>query len=348
MKLLTTIVTFLSVCTFVFAQPELRDGYIIKLSGDTLFGKVQFHDDVKNSTICNFYQGSNNPESFKPGEISSYRYINGKFYITKVVKTKALISKIFVEYLVKGRKDLYYFRDAVGDHFLINRSNDTVVEVPYSLNIVNKDGTNYFKESTVHKGYLKTYFNECPDLFPRIDAIAKPETDNLISLTKQYHKLTCGDSGCIVYGKPKAQFKMFFEPYVGFTNWKGSAENYSHYGAYVYFWLPRSSERLYFKTGVIVSKIYDDKTYSLVKIPLQLEYIRSDKLVRPKVDLGVNFYSVHEMGGTVTLAANTGFLFQVNKYAAIDINVGSDIWAFTFGTPWFLNYSVGTGLCIQF
>jgi hypothetical protein len=346
----------LPISCFLYAQTDFRNGYIIKLNRDSIVGKIDFRGDMKNSISCSFTGQSRNIIEYKPGEIAGYKFINGKYYISKYVSRKENTDLLFVEYLVKGQKNLYYFSDNAGFHFLVDLKGDTLSEIPYHEEYINKDGRNYLYESKSHIGSLKTYFSDCSSIFDEIDHIKKPGFDNLISLTKKYHHLTCGDTGCIVYYKPEPLVKIAIEPWFGKINFAplGLAETkyLTQIGGMLYLWLPRSNERLFFKTGVSVTKYTGTPSFLLLKVPLQFEYLFPSKGIIPKIDLGVNYYSVNYTdygnGKMLTFATSLGVLFKLAKFMYIDLSINSDLFEFTFDTDFFLSNAIETGIYFKF
>jgi hypothetical protein len=345
------VILVLTACPFLlFAQKDLRQGYIITLNGDTVNGRLDFRGDINNSRNCIFYSGSNQIFKYLPFEIKSYRFKDGKYYISKSIEKQDTVKQIFAEYIVDGQRDLFYFKDNSGFHYLISNDNRTLVEIPFKSEIINEDGRLYQSETTTHIGYLKSYFRDCPSLFSEIEAIKKPNLHDLISLTKKYNQLTCRDSNCIVYYKKKMPFQFAVEPYIGTTRQQYFMNSYlTNYGAYLYAWLPESNEKLFFKTGLLFSE-YAPENERIYKIPIQFEYLFPDKAIRPKFDIGVNAYTVKNSGITesigLMMAVSGGILVHVSKHIFIDLTFETELFQFSYDTNFFISHSLGTGLFI--
>ena len=356
-KKLLTLLLLLNLYTSLYSQTDFRKGFIIKLSNDSVAGWIKYRGDAKNSLMCTFKNDAGLIEEFKPGEIKSYRFDQGKFYISKYVKTTG--ERAFAEYLVEGKKNLYFIRNKKGFHFFIDHSSDTITEISYNEKLITRNGVTYKKESTTHRTLLKSYFSECPAIFPEIESLRRPDFNNMVKLTKDYHYKAC-DSNCIVYYK-KNKFRILVEPQIGMGNYDrlmirllGDTPTYTNSvltGLMFYLWMPNSSEKLYFKTGFSYVKNNSGEAYSISKVPIQFEYIFLNRSIRPKVDLGVNYYVANSSNGKgkgLTLACSAGVLIKITKSIFYSVDVSSDLADFLGGNSFILSRSAETGLRISF
>ena len=343
MNRLFLLLIFLSI-TIVLSAQDLREGYIY-CNGDTVEGILKFQGDIKNSKECILTSDAESKAIFLPFEIDGYRFKNGKYYVSKYLIKPDTTLKVFAEYLVKGQKDLFYYRNNSGFHYLINANDSSLIELPYKQELVNIDGKSYLRESKRHIGLLKSYFSDCPSIYLQIEKLKKPDTKNLISITKTYHDVVCGENTCVVYKKQKMPFKIAVEPRFELTKFKGESGYFSQYGGVFYIWLPKSNENLFLKTGVLYSK--HDNDISMFKIPLKFEYVFPKKIVRPKFDFGVNVYSTKNSNYTegmgLTLATSGGVMVALTKAIAIDLSIETDILAFNYETDLFISHSLGIG-----
>jgi hypothetical protein len=348
MKRFLLLLNFVTISILLNAQ-DLREGYIFT-KGDTIKGILKFQGDIGNSKECIFISEIEREKILLPFEIDGYKFEKGKYYMSKYLIKSDTTQKIFAEYLVKGQKDLFYYRDYSGFHYLIDANDSSLIEIPYKQEIVNIDGKSYLRESKQHIGLLKLYFSDCPSIYSQIEDLNKPDAKNLISITKTYHELVCGENSCVVYKKQKMPLKIAVEPRFELTKFKGESGYFKQYGGLVYIWLPKSNENLYLKSGVLYSKHYDD--ISMYKIPLKFEYMFPKKIVRPKLDLGVNVYSLKNPGYTegmgLTLAASGGLMVTLTKFMYFDLSIETDILAFTYETDFFISYSFGVGAFFLF
>lgn len=110
MKKLIFYVIMAAYTTMAMAQQNLRDGYIITLKGDTLYGVIDYRTPAMNTKHCTFKQnGATEFTTFLPGEIDSYRFTNnGIYYISKnVMNDTGSREMVFAEYIIRGNMNLY-------------------------------------------------------------------------------------------------------------------------------------------------------------------------------------------------------------------------------------------------
>ena len=105
----------------VQAQRDYRKGYIITNRQDTIYGWIDYRGDIRNSKVCSFKKTENDQATeYSPSDILAYRFIDSKFYVSKNVGTADAPNQVFLEYLVNGLANLYYFRDEnSNDHYYI-------------------------------------------------------------------------------------------------------------------------------------------------------------------------------------------------------------------------------------
>jgi len=343
---LSILFILLSFLRISYAQTDQRKGLVITNSGDTIVGMINFQGDIKNSKVCIFYFASGKNEVFHPFDIYGYRFDGGKFYVSKYIEEFDSVNQIFAEYLVRGQKDLFYYRDYSGFHYGFGKNDSTLIEIPCKEDIIVIEGKPYLHEPTNHIGFLKSFFADCPSIFGKIDNIKKPDKNNLISITIKYHDEICGENSCIVYKKTKIPVKFAIQPRFEITRFKGDASYFTQYGGLLNLWIPESNENLFIKTGFLYSKYEKDLT--MIKIPFQFEYIFPNKIIRPKFDVGFNAYGFRNSENTegigLTFAVAGGVLLRVTKFLYLDLNVETDIFQFTWETGFFISHSFGTGL----
>ncbi len=93
-----------------------------------------------------------------PGDIIAYRFIDGKYYISREVNNK----KVFLECLIKGKVNIYYLRDDYGNHYYIDKDNMKLAELPYEEGKKYVNGKEVYYETTKHLGLLYTYMHDAP------------------------------------------------------------------------------------------------------------------------------------------------------------------------------------------
>ncbi|PWE00956.1 hypothetical protein [Marinilabilia rubra] len=345
MKRLILLIISLFIYLSAPAQQDLRNGYIIKNTRDTIHGKIDFRGDIKNSQSCTFYSGKGKKQIFLPFDINAYRFSNGKYYISKYIAEDSVSIPVFAEYLVKGEKDLLYFRDTHHKYYLLSINDSSTVKIPYKEKIIRSSGRSYLRKSTTHIGFLKSYFRDCPELFGKIKQIKEPNAKNLTSITTNYHSMMGIEDQLIAYQKKKHPLKIRLEPKVELTKFTGNSA-LNLYGGLIYIWLPKYNERLFLKTGVLGSD--NTGNGSLTKIPLQIKYLFPDKIIRPKFEFGINIFTSantenHE-GFLFTMAPSAGLMIKATKSVYVDLNLETDIAFLIFKPEAFISRTMGVGV----
>lgn len=329
----------------IYAQADFRKGKIIELNGDSLYGELNFQGDIANSKEIRF-RNQDLDSIYRPFEIGSYSFENGKCYTSKIAITNKDTVKIFAEYLVNGKKDIFFHRSISGFHYSISVSDTVIKEISATIETVNIDGVNYQKESKQYIGYLKAYFNDCPPLFSKIDQLKSPERKSLTSLTKEYNDITCGEGKCIIYERKKYPLRIAIEPIYSYylKNIFSNDSSLNAFGLHMYFWIPNSSERLYIKTGLHYSQL---PTFNYFQIPLQFEYTYPFKIIKPKFDIGINMHIVSDGGKALTTLVSGGCTIKLTNSIYLDFDVSSDLFAFNMESDIFLSFAARTGLYIN-
>lgn len=182
----------------VQGQASFLPGYVLTNNNDTLKGYVDFRNNDKNSKKCAFkLNETDDVVTYSPGEIKEYRMIDGKYFVSKELKSNDTKEKFFMEYMVNGITDLYYFWNE-GPHYLIEKSNGEIFELTNDEKLVIIDGKEHLHKTHFYTGLLKVVFQDCPQIYPMIDK-ATLENHSLIQLTKKYHEYVCDDEKCITY-----------------------------------------------------------------------------------------------------------------------------------------------------
>jgi hypothetical protein len=345
----------------VNAQTDFRPGYLIKSNGDTLIGEIDYRGDILMGEVCRFKTKNTDKETkYSPYDIDGYRFIQSKYFVSKEVNGE----KIFLEFLIKGQINIYFFRDTQGDHYLLEKGSSGVIEIPYEKGIRYRDNVPYFYESTRHIGLFNYYMQDAPEFQKRIANIGEPKHKNLIKLAEDYHNIVCKDSACIIYEKKLPPIKLNIEVIGGIVSYQTLSVNsdrnydYLNYGNYsnkpffqsgilTHFWIPRTSEKFFIRTGLLYSTVHSNEgKASIYKIPIQFEYIYPKNIIRPKFAFGINIYSPFYqscafMGG-VNIKMHRSVYLAINY--DIDFNPAEN---FALFPKSILSQSILTGLLIM-
>ena len=199
-------------------QTLFQPGYVITNENDTLHGLIDYRGDTRNAKRCDFKTDLNSSvQEFTPQTIKGYRFIDGKYYVSKIIKSNDKEVQIFLEYLVNGINDLYFYADITQNHYFIEKSDGKLIELTNERKMISIDGKDYIQESKNFIGLLKFAFGDCPQIFPLINK-AKFENKSLIDITKRYHDIKCDGEKCIIYEKQLSVMRYRFAPFLSMNN----------------------------------------------------------------------------------------------------------------------------------
>ncbi len=214
MKKRCIVLIVLLILTIKFSTAQkYQPGYIITNQLDTAFGLLNNRSYVENAVGCEFKKSSEDKVvSYKPFEINSYWFTDGKYYISKEVTIDSIAQKVFLEYLVKGKANIYYLRNPQGEYYFIQKENESMIPLTAEKYYMNYDESNNkwittknenssnIGESKKYIGTIKYVLRDAPGLYDEIDKSQLDHSD-LIKLAVDYHKFICNDENCVVYEK---------------------------------------------------------------------------------------------------------------------------------------------------
>lgn len=313
------LLSFLLITGILSAQIDFRPGYIITTVGDTLHGEIDYRGDMLMGKVCKFKSAGKKATDYSPDDISAFRFLDSKYFISRAVEDK----KVFLEYLIKGEINVYYYRDRKGEHYYIDNKDNKLLELAYEEVIKEIDGKNYVKTSTKHIGMLSYYMQDAPQLKRRIQNFKEPEHRNLIKLAEDYHNAVCDGEKCIIYEKQVPLIKVNIETVAGVVKFINAEEintdienrYFPQYGLIAHIWAPRTNEKIYFKTGFLYSDLLKARVSSLptTKFITHIGYMAPNTYrIRPSLSIGI--FSPSYSGGVAV---------RVNK----SINFGFQAWA---------------------
>lgn len=191
-------------CLHVIAcmAQDFRDGFIITLDKDSVYGLIRYRDNFKSGTICSFKTSeSSSVTDYKPGEILGYRFTNGKYFVGKEIRLGGETQLFFLEFLVNGIVDIYFYTDAVGSYYFIDDGKGELRELTTEKRTTSRDGKMYEYTVKSYVGVLKNTFSESPSISKKAEN-ASLSHKSLIRIAKDYHNEVCttGEE-CLVYEK---------------------------------------------------------------------------------------------------------------------------------------------------
>ncbi len=242
---------------FVSAQNDFRPGNYITRDNDTVFGFIDYRGEVKNSASCIFKENKDSEAiRLTPEDIQSYRFTNSKYYISKKIKIEGEEKQVFLEFLVDGIINLYFYRDINNYMYLIEGEDGQVTELTNETKTEYSTGRGEFqRQSYKYIGQLKAILADCKEIRNDIDKVALGH-ESLINITKEYHDYMCDDEQCIVYEKQVQKSKIRIAPLIGggisslhfdtgkFSNFSFEQNQSPAIGLLMNISLPKLNERL--------------------------------------------------------------------------------------------------------
>jgi hypothetical protein len=185
------------------AQHDFQPGYVVTNNSDTIHGLIDYGVSRSNAVSCNFKSDSATAvKSYSPDELKAYAISERTYYVTKSIKTESGSMNYFVECLVKGVINLYYYNDMGIEHYLVEQSN-TVYELKNDNVSFVEDGKTYFKKSNQYKGALTYLMKDAPTMSSEIQN-TNFNKKSLINLIEKYHKMS-GKENYLVYKKQETK-----------------------------------------------------------------------------------------------------------------------------------------------
>lgn len=307
----------------LFSQSNFKEGYIITSDNDTVRGWIDFRSNQSNSMICKFKLSENETEKiYHPGEITGYMFLNeGKYYVTRTVEIDKVQRIVFLEFLVQGLLNLYYFPEGDGYYFFENKDGEMIsttrqadVQLEYSVKI-----------DTRFRGIMTYIFKDDINLSKQT-ATASFNRKSMIEFTKAYHDHMCtsGDK-CIVFENDyrKKYTKLNLTAYTGFE-WNTTNLDYRSFsemrsyspviGGELNINSPRILKSISFKMDVNLAKIDGDCNFlsgynahnhfrfNGLKSDFSggLQYIYNKGNLRPSIYFGLSYYYLYNLKSKLT------------------------------------------------
>ena len=210
----------LSVISFFFSgrmalsQENFRSGYIITNSNDTLHGSIQYKGARQTALKCTF-RPDNTDEitDFLPGQISGYRFTEGKFFVSRSVEQNGLPGMVFLEFLIQGKANIYALRDTEGSRMFIETQKDGFLELTDPERTIHSD-SGYYYAPRKYYGKLRYMLADCPQIIPKINKV-NLQPKPMIRLAKDYHNLVCPDEACTVFERKIKPIKVGISVHAG-------------------------------------------------------------------------------------------------------------------------------------
>ena len=251
-----------------------------------------------------------------------YRFVDGKYYVTKTVGQQSE----FLECLVKGKLNLYVKHISFDPVFYVEKDSLPLTEISYMEGTKMVNDKRVYYQTNRHLGILAYYTQDAPQLDAELRKINKPQYDNLISFARDYHNSVCDNESCIIYQKKVKYLSVSLEPIISVNKFLAYDKIKAGYGVNVYFSSPVFSENTLFYTGFHTCTVTDSATnVRFTEIPVQIECLFGAKNFQPKIGLGINLISVKKINYLVhTFNFITGFNYKFNKTLSFTFKLNAE------------------------
>jgi len=211
----------------VSAQTDFRPGYIITNSLDTVHGLVDYRGEMRNMKVCTFKESIEGvAKEFLPGDIFGYRYIDtGKFFVTKKINTEEFSDTVFVEFLLNGISNLYYYRSNNYSAYFIDSEGSELLELRSKKTEIKQGRRTFVTQDNRYLGVLIYALSDCPEIRKDIYK-AGLSHKSLIEITRKYHDYKCSDEVCIIYEKKIPVLRVELKPTIGYAISKIAFKNH--------------------------------------------------------------------------------------------------------------------------
>lgn len=304
----------------VEAQTDFRPGYVVRLTGDTLYGQIDYRESKTMCKGCRFMASDQSVTEYNAQELKEYRFTDGRYFITKELKG----AMSFFECLYAGRVTMYYLKDDSGDRYFVEKNGLGMQELIYHSEVDQIDGKNLLLQSTKHIGVLIYYMQDAPELIPEIEKLSEPNHLSLIKLAMAYQQKGEKNEQTTVYKSKIPYVRIMPEISGGIIGYVDDdipdlrRRVVPQFGLITHLWLPMSSEKLFIRTGLLYTRVNAMNEYiNFYKIPIQFEYIYPSGIFRPKMALGCNYYLNYYL---TTLALDLGANVKLNKSFFLSVN----------------------------
>lgn len=300
------------------AQSDFQKGYVINNDQDTLHGWIDNKAFHFNAQHCDFKTDlAGEASRYKPSDLQGYRFVGGKFYVTKEVDG----ALVFLEYLIDGIMDIYFYQGLDRKaRYYAQKEGSPLLELRYEAGTKRVDGTQYSYENKHYTGPLKYLTNDYPLFQHRIDKMGKLKHKEIISLAEDYHEKSC-DYGCIVYSKSQSR-RIILGGHTGYSNLFFPADDnveqifYMPLGVRAFFQQSLRNERMYFGIGLVyegqfrrVDNTGSEAMAPFLRVPISVSYINNRQGFSPffaaELDISAFF---------ITNAYEVGLKYQTGDY----------------------------------
>ncbi len=213
------------------AQSDFREGYIIIKDLDTIHGQIAYRGDRRNAEACVFRCAPDfEIHEYKPFEIIAYRFNDNKYYISKSFELEGIRYEKFVEYLVDGTEELYYYKNRKGKYYLLEMKSQAPVvvskelfETKYSEQFTNDREDIWFRETPprtrlimgAHTGIIFSQFH------------IEGNSEHSGSYSRNFDNMTIGLSLGMQFPRMSERIEFVLSSEYGKVNYTGIIEDFA-------------------------------------------------------------------------------------------------------------------------
>lgn len=318
----------------LLSQNDWHSGYILSSETDTIYGFLDFRNSRSSGQVCYFRKSENGKTTtYKPTEIYGYRFTPGKFYISRnIEKGDGENETVFLEFLINGEANVYYYRD-VDDRYFLEKEGE-LIELKNTEHLIEryqKDkseiGGTFVHEKKEYLGLLTYHFQKA-EMEEQIQN-TKLEHKSLIRLAKNYHNKVCNTAECIIYEKRTKKVKIKFGPVFGLNHNSINMATYPFVFPDLFYFdtnsemgyfggfainiedIPMIHERVSFQTQLLISQAkVKGEDGRILNIPLLLDYQLMTSKFHPRIEAGFTTYlfkKIEQLTWLVGLSLNYEF-----------------------------------------
>lgn len=333
------ILTILAPGAGASGQINFREGRIITLQNDTVYGLIKDCGSIRGSRVCLFKENRRSKTvEYHPGYIQSYQITGDKYYSSQQFFFNGELATVFADVLLEGEISLYYFRKNKKLSYYVEKKDGTRIGlINAELNLQRNSEYGDIGDSNIVAATLPVFRDSLKHLFAD-DSEIQDQLKNveynhksLIGITRAYLNENCEGDDCITYERDlrrtRDRFGVFSGVQLSQIHYMESA-TYSAPAATVplgiFYNIPLTliNERFSFQIEMIYRRLKYDQFYNM---PPE----STDRIINSNV-LGIplmfNYkFSVRRFSPTVGAGNEFGYVFNTDtRYTAISPIPGED------------------------
>ena len=305
--------------TGVFGQANYREGRVITVQNDTLYGLIKDGFTPRNSKVC-IYKENKKAKAVKyyPGDLLSYQHAGGKYFDTKLVSVKGENKQVFTQVLLKGDINLYHQReDKETSYFLEKGGGDLIPLVNRDREFERQSNWTYPGNRTYAESKIPEYKDTLFYLFSDISTVqsqvfsVKYTSKAFMDISKAYVDASCQGTDCISFEDKLLRTRERFGAYTGifmsriFFDDSGAESNVkTTIPLGIFYTIPLTflHDRLSFQNELVYRYMeykpfynppnvtdYKKLRWDVIGVPLSIQYRMSVKRISPTIGFGKEF-----------------------------------------------------------